>query len=85
MDYCMISFVSTHAAITAQQLLEGLFPLQTMPVLREVSAGCGIAVRLSPLYLDAARTALAASPLPEGQYAFYGVTGSGQSLSAAAL
>lgn len=85
MEYCMITFVSTHAAITAQRLLEGLFPLQTMPVLREVSAGCGIAVRLSPQHLDPARAALAASPLPDGEYAFYGVTGSGQSLSATAL
>ena len=72
MDYCAAVFVSTHAAITAQRLLKGVCPFLTMPVLREISRGCGISIRFDPGHLAAARAALSA--LPEGQYAFYGNT-----------
>ena len=85
MDYCVITFASTHGAIYAQKRLEGLFPFQVMPVLREISAGCGIALRLAPEHLEAARTALAASELKGDEYAFYAVTGAGRSLRAEAL
>lgn len=85
MDYCMLSFRNTHTAITAQRLLACVLPIQTMPVLREVSAGCGIAVRFSPGHLPAARAALSASPLSPDEYALYGVTGSGTHLTVETL
>lgn len=85
MDYCMIAFASTHAAISAQNLLEGVCPIQTMPVLREISTGCGIAVRFVPADLSAVRAALTASPLPTAEYAFYGISGSGASIEAEKL
>jgi hypothetical protein len=44
-DYCIITFESTHAAITAEKLLQGL-RITVMPTPREVSASCGIALRL---------------------------------------
>lgn len=81
MDYCVITFASAHGAIQAQRLLEGICPIQVMPVLREISKGCGISVRFAPEHLNAARAALSASPLPPGEYAFYAVTGSGKSLT----
>lgn len=81
MDYCMLSFISTHTAITAQRLLEGICPIQTMPVLREVSAGCGIAVRFPPECLSAARSALDAYSLSTDEYTLYSVTGSGKALT----
>ena len=56
-----------------------------MPVLREISLGCGIAVRFKPEDLDTVRAALAASTLKPGEYAFYGVTGSGGALRAERL
>ena len=82
MDYCVITFASSHGAIQAQKLLEGVCPIQVMPVLREISKGCGISVRFAPEHLESVRAALAASPLPPGEYAFYGVTGAGKTLSA---
>lgn len=85
MDYCMLSFRSTHTAITAQRQLESVCPIQTMPVLREVSAGCGIAVRFAPEYLSAVCSALNASSLSPEEYALHGVTGSGKTLTAKAL
>ncbi len=85
MDYYMLAFSSTHAAISAQKHLTGLCPFQTMPVLREVSAGCGIALRFAPGHLDAVRSALNTSPLLSDEYTFYAVTGGGKSLSAERL
>ena len=56
-----------------------------MPVLRGISLGCGMALRLHPAHLSAARTALAESGLPRETYAFYRVTGSGSALRAEPL
>ena len=56
-----------------------------MPVLREISLGCGIAVRFKPEDLEAVGAALAASTLKEGEYAFYAITGSGKDLTAQLL
>ncbi len=85
MDYCLITFSSTHAAISAQKALEGICPTLVMPVLREISMGCGIAVRFDPPYFEAVQTVLAQTALPRASYAFYGVTGSGSQLSARPL
>lgn len=81
MDYYMLSFRSTHTAITTQKLLECVCPIHTMPVLREVSAGCGIAVRFSPEYLAVVRSALCTSLLSPEEYTLCAVTGSGKSLT----
>lgn len=85
MDYCMLAFSSTHAAISAQKHLAGLCPVQTMPVLREVSAGCGIALRFPPEHLPAVRSAVGSSPLLPDEYRFYAVSGSGRTLSARSI
>lgn len=82
MDYCVITFASTHGAIYAQQVLKGVAPFLTMPVLREISKGCGISVRFAPEDLEAVRDAMSASTLKPEEYAFYGITGSGGRLSA---
>lgn len=85
MDYCVIAFASTHGAIAAQKRLEGVAPFVIMPVLREISKGCGISLRFDPPYLDAVREALAGSGLAAEEYAFYGVTGHGGGLKAEPL
>ena len=85
MDYGLITFSSTYGAILAQKRLEEQIPIQVMPVLREISLGCGIALRFQPEDLPAARAVLAASPLRPQEFAFYAVTGSGPSLTAAPL
>lgn len=81
----MIAFSSTHAAITAQRDLTSVCPVQAMPVLREVSASCGMALRFGPEHLKAVRAALCASPLLPEEYAVYAVTGSGKTLTAEKL
>lgn len=85
MDYGVITFSSTYGAIYAQKVLKEVAPIQVMPVLREISLGCGIAVRFRPEDLEGVRAALAASTLKAGEYAFYAVTGSGQHLTAEPL
>lgn len=82
MDYCVITFASTHVAIYTQRLLQGQVPFLVMPVLREISKGCGISVRFDPEYLDTVRAALAQSQLAREEYAFYGITGHGPALRA---
>nr|WP_317324800.1 DUF3343 domain-containing protein [uncultured Flavonifractor sp.] len=85
MDYGVITFTSTYGAIYAQKVLREVAPVQVMPVLREISLGCGIAVRFRPEDLEGVRAALTASDLKEGEFAFYGITGSGHSLTAQPL
>lgn len=78
----MIAFSSSYAAIYAQKCLEQDFPVQVMPVLRQISSGCGIALRFPAEHLDAVRTALTGSGLAADEYTFYGISGSGPSLAA---
>ena len=85
MDYGVITFTSTYGTIYAPKVLRPASAVLTMPVLTEISLGCGIAVRFKPEELDAVRAALAASTLKPGEYAFDGVTGSGGALRAERL
>ena len=79
MDYCVVTFASSGGAIAAQKVLDGQVPSLIMPVLREISAGCGIALRLAPEMLSRAAEVLEGSSLWREEYAFYAVTGSGPS------
>ena len=85
MDYCVITFASTNGAIQAQQYLKGQVSFQIMPVLRELSKGCGISVRFAPPALEQVRDLLAGSPLAPEEYAFYGITGHSPDLRAEPL
>ena len=46
-EYGLFTFKSTHAAMAAQKALKGSVNFQICPVLRMISASCGIALRLS--------------------------------------
>lgn len=85
MDYGLITFASTYGAIYAQKKLAPVAPVRVMPVLREISLGCGMALRFPPGDLAAVRQALAESELKPGEYAFYAITGSGPALKAEPL
>ena len=54
--------------------------VQVMPVLREISASCGIALRVDPAHWEAAQAALAACELKPEEYAFYAVTAGSHAL-----
>lgn len=85
MDYALITFSSTHGAIYAQKRLEPVAPVRVMPVLREISLGCGMALRVPPAALDTVRHSLAQSTLKPEEYAFYAITGNGPALKAEPL
>ena len=85
MDYGVITFTSTYGAIYAQKVLKEVAPVQVMPVLREISLGCGMALRFPPEDLEGVRQALAGSELKPGDYAFYAISGSGSALRAEPL
>ena len=46
-EYYLFTFDSTHYAIHAQKLLKDLEPV-IMPTLREISASCGISLKVQP-------------------------------------
>ena len=46
--YDMPAFERTHLAMAAQRQLRGRLPFTVMPTLRQVSAACGISLRLAP-------------------------------------
>jgi hypothetical protein len=71
--YCLLAFETTHNALTARRHLRGL-ALVTMPVLREISSGCGIALRLPPADMEAAWVLLDRAGMAEGAYRCYRVT-----------
>ena len=85
MDYGLLTFASTYGAIYAQKLLEPVTAVRVMPVLREISLGCGMALRFPPEDLEGVRQALAGPELKPGDYAFYAISGSDSALRAEPL
>ena len=85
MDYDLLAFSSAYAAIAAQKLLTDRVPFQVMPVLREISASCGIALRFAPDRLEEVRSILSGSALAPELWALYGVSGAGAELRLTAL
>lgn len=72
----MIAFASAHGAVLARTRLEPDCPCMVAPVLREISMGCGMALRLAPEHLPHARK-IVKKTLPPDAYAFYAVTAAG--------
>ncbi len=44
--YYTLTFPSTHDAMTAERALRDQLPLAVMPTLRQISASCGISLRI---------------------------------------
>lgn len=44
--YYMLTFQTTHDAMGAERALGAFIPVAVMPVLRQVSASCGLALRV---------------------------------------
>lgn len=47
-NYIVIAFASTHHALEAESLLEGKVEFVVMPTPREISASCGLALKINP-------------------------------------
>lgn len=44
--YYLVTFENTHNAIKTKKKLENIIQYRTVPILREISADCGISLRL---------------------------------------
>lgn len=72
-EYYLITFESTHAAISTEKLLKPA-DVRIMPVPRFISASCGISVRIRPeKRAEAEEIFRAESSLGEDEYAYYHV------------
>lgn len=63
MQYYLLAFDSTHAAIAADRLLNP-YGAVIMPTLRTITASCGMSLRLKDASASAALAALRESTLP---------------------
>ncbi len=72
-EYYLLTFESTHAAISTEKLLKPA-EVTIMPVPRFISASCGISVRIRPdRREDAEAIFRESSKLTSGDYAYYHV------------
>ena len=70
-EYYLLTFESTHAAISTEKLLKPA-EVTIMPVPRFISASCGISVRIRPDKKDEAeKIFLERSQLTPDDYAYY--------------
>ena len=72
-EYYLITFESTHAAISTEKLLKPA-DVRIMPVPRFISASCGISIRISPDRKEEAEAIFKEkSSLSDEEYAYYHV------------
>ena len=69
-EYGLITFESTHAAILAQKIL-CKFNVVVMPTLRAITASCGISLRVDSECLKEAENALVLGGIDEKMFAAY--------------
>ena len=71
----LLAFQSTHAAMEAQRALSPQVPVTVMPTLRQITAACGISLRVEEGDWRGLAAALEAGAVPEGDYQLYQVQG----------
>lgn len=69
--YWLLTFENTHTAIETRKNLSSRFPVRTIPTLREISASCGISLRIAPEYQDPLNAFLDENTLNPKMYALY--------------
>ena len=69
-DYALITFKSTHAAMAAQRCL-GDIKFKVCPVLRMISASCGISLRISAHEAEKAKILLTENNMREEMFDIY--------------
>jgi hypothetical protein len=78
-EYYLLTFESTHAAISTEKLLKPA-EVTIMPVPRFISASCGISVRIKPDMREAAEEIFReSSKLTSDDYAYYHVVRNAES------
>jgi hypothetical protein len=74
MEYYLITFANTHSALTAQKYLQDKLIFQTIPTLREISASCGISLKIKSADYDQMNEYINEFPLDENMYTIYYIT-----------
>ncbi|WP_195268801.1 DUF3343 domain-containing protein [Eubacterium sp. 1001713B170207_170306_E7] len=70
---CLLTFANTHAAMTAEGILKGVFNIRIVPTLREISAGCGISISIEAADVENVLKQLASANFDEGLMEVYAV------------
>lgn len=71
MNYYVITFVNTHGAISAEKHLKKEYKIIVMPTPREISRGCGIAIRFGEEAREGVLKNLASFALEKALYSIY--------------
>lgn len=69
--YYLIVFESTHIAISTKKKLTAQLPVRTIPTLREISASCGISLRVEAEYKDQLIEFFKATNIDSSKYSVY--------------
>lgn len=67
-SYCLLTFQSTHQFMMAEDLLKKDFEIVIIPILREISSGCGIAIKINCDLAESVAQKLLDSNFPENAY-----------------
>lgn len=70
----MITFVNTHGAMATEKYLKQQFKIVILPTPREISRGCGIAIRFQPEDRDGVLAAMEEFTLEKDMYGIYHFT-----------
>lgn len=74
-DYCLLVFDSTHAAMSAERALGRLMKVTMMPTLRQITASCGMSLRVETADLPALIQALGRGAVPRDTCRLFRVEG----------
>lgn len=77
MDYYLITFENTHSAMAAQKYLKDKIDFYTIPTLREISASCGISLKIEAIYFEILKKHIQNFPIDNSMYEVYHITGQG--------
>lgn len=75
--FYIITFDSTHLAIGTEKFLLATEVVEMVPTPREISASCGLSIKISPNHFESALQALASRP-KAGMHLYHMVRESGQ-------
>ncbi|MBQ3404022.1 MAG: DUF3343 domain-containing protein [Oscillospiraceae bacterium] len=70
-NYYVLTFDSTHDAISSEKLLKELLPIKVVPTPRVISASCGIAIRVEEELFEKLKALLDEGRLSGNDYKLY--------------
>ncbi|MHC1748407.1 MAG: DUF3343 domain-containing protein [Cellulosilyticaceae bacterium] len=77
--FILITFSSTHSAMAMERLLKKHFKIVMMPVLREISSSCGMAIKMDMEFYEKALEIINESNLEQDRYTIYKIIDKGAS------